>query len=237
MITPQLSVPLTPAVQRQNSRVEGSCLFHSLGIALLLPRSPTDPVQITNTEQRKKELAETCLRLLRLRHGKVSPHECSVFAGRLRWLEGQTCGRLGRKFFRTVLSAGEPLSDFRRTKLSPALQDAFEWILSNVPKAPPKCFWQPCGKTFQLFTDGSFENGKGCMAGVLCRGSGHPWQYWRACVPQGACAQVASGWGRAPHHAVRIAGSSNIPQPFGGLSFHHHSSPCGLTTMLRVSPS
>ena len=160
-----------------------SCLFHSLGIALLLPRSPTDPVQITNTEERKRDLAATCLRLLR--NGRVSPHECSVFAGRLRWLEGQTFGRLGRKFFRTVLSAGEPPSDFRRTKLSQALQEAFEWILNNVPKAPPKCFWQPCGKTFQLFTDGSFENGRGCMAGVLCRGSGHPWQYWRAEVPQG----------------------------------------------------
>ena len=160
-----------------------SCLFHSLGIALLLPRSPTDPVQITNTEERKRDLAATCLRLLR--NGRVSPHECSVFAGRLRWLEGQTFGRLGRKFFRTVLSAGEPPSDFRRTKLSQALQEAFEWILNNVPKAPPKCFWQPCGKTFQLLTDGSFENGRGCMAGVLCRGSGHPWQYWRAEVPQG----------------------------------------------------
>ena len=61
-----------------------ACLFQSLGISFLLPRSATDPAQVSNTEHRKKEIAAVCVRLLRT--GKVSPHECSVFAGRLRWL-------------------------------------------------------------------------------------------------------------------------------------------------------
>ena len=81
-------------------------LFQSLGISFLLPRSSTDPVQVSNTDQRKKELASVCLRLLR--SNRVSPHDCSVFAGRLRWMEGQTFGRLGRKFFRAILAAGDP---------------------------------------------------------------------------------------------------------------------------------
>ena len=65
-------------------------------------------------------------------------------------------------------------SDFRKRKVTPALQQAFEWILDNVPFALPKCFWQPSGKTCQLFADGSFEGGKGCVAGVLCKGNEHP---------------------------------------------------------------
>ena len=158
-----------------------ACLFQSLGISFLLPRSPTDPVQVSNTDQRKKELAAVCLRLLR--SNRVSPHECSVFAGRLRWMEGQTFGRLGRKFFRAVLAAGDPPSDALPRHIDPSLRSAFEWILHNVPKVPPKCFRQPTGKTFQLFTDGSFEKGTGCMAGVLCHGNGIPWQFWRAQVP------------------------------------------------------
>ena len=158
-------------------------LFHSLGIAFLLPRSPTDPVQVTNTEQRRKEVAATCLSLLR--SGRVSPHQCSVFAGRLRWLEGQTFGRLGRRFFRLILQAGEPPSDFRKRPLSCPLRQAVEWVLGNIPKAPPKCFHQPCGRIFQLFTDGSFEGGRGCMAGVLCRADRVPWQFWKLQVPSG----------------------------------------------------
>ena len=156
-------------------------LFQSLGISFLLPRSATDPVQVSNTDHRKKEIAASCLRLVRT--GRVSPHECSVFAGRLRWMEGQTFGRLGRKFFRTILAAGDPPSDSRPRPMDPGLREAFEWILHNVPKAPPKCFRQPSGKTFQVFTDGSFESQVGCMAGVLCQGNGSPWQFWRAKVP------------------------------------------------------
>ena len=157
-------------------------LFQSLGICFLLPRSLTDPVEVSNTEQRRREVAATCLRILRLR--KASPHECSVFAGRLRWLEGQTFGRLGRKAFRTILQPGDPPSDFRPKSLTLPLQEAIEWILHHVPKAPPKCFHQPTGKCFQLFTDGSFERGKGCMAGVLCHKNGKPWQFWRCNVPR-----------------------------------------------------
>ena len=56
-------------------------------------------------------------------------------------------------------------------------------MLHNVPKAPPRCFRQPTGRTFQLFTDGSFEKRTGCLAGVLCRGTGRPWQFWSAQVP------------------------------------------------------
>ena len=162
-------------------------LFHSLGVAFLLPRSPTDPVQVTNTEQRRKEVAATCLELLRA--GKVSPHQCSVFAGRLRWLEGQTFGRLGRRFFRILLQAGEPPSDFRKRGMTGPARQALEWALHNVPKAPPKCFHQPCGRSFQLFTDGSFEGGRGCMAGVLCRADGTPWQWWSLQVPAGLVAR------------------------------------------------
>ena len=163
-------------------------LFQSLGISFLLPRSPTDPVQVSNTDQRRKELASVCLSILR--NSRASPHKCSVFAGRLRWMEGQTFGRLGRKFFRTILAAGDPPSDCRRRRLDASLRQAFDWILCNVPKAAPKCFWQPTGKSFQLFTDGSFESGRGEMAGVLCRGSGHPWQFWRAKVP----AKLVARW-------------------------------------------
>ena len=160
-----------------------SSLFHSLGMAFLLPRSPTDPVQVTNTEQRRKEVAATCLEFLRT--GCVSPHQCSVFAGRLRWLEGQTFGRLGRRFFRVLLQAGEPPSDFRKRRMTAQVRQAIEWVLHNVPKAPPKCFHQPSGRSFQLFTDGSFEGGRGCMGGVLCRADGSPWQWWSLQVPSG----------------------------------------------------
>ena len=165
-------------------------LFHSLGVAFLLPRSPTDPAQVTNTEQRRKEVAATCLEFLRT--GCVSPHQCSVFAGRLRWLEGQTFGRLGRRFFRVLLQAGEPPSDFRKRRMTAQVRQAIEWVLHNVPKAPPKCFHQPSGRSFQLFTDGSFEGGRGCMGGVLCRADGSPWQWWSLQVPSG----IVEHWAR-----------------------------------------
>ena len=38
-----------------------SCLFHSWGVSFLLPRSPTDPVQITNTHDRKRNKQEHAL--------------------------------------------------------------------------------------------------------------------------------------------------------------------------------
>ncbi|CAE7213381.1 CEP1 [Symbiodinium pilosum] len=106
-----------------------ACLFQSLGISFLLPRSATDPVQVSNTEHRRKELAAVCLRLLR--SGRASPHECSVFAGRLRWMEGQTFDRLGRKFFRAILASGDPPSDSKPRVMDPSLRQAFEWIHHN----------------------------------------------------------------------------------------------------------
>ena len=61
-------------------------LFHSLGVCFILPRSLEDPVQITNTAQRKQEVAQTCLQVLC--QGYASPATCATFAGRLRWLIG-----------------------------------------------------------------------------------------------------------------------------------------------------
>ena len=86
-----------------NKALSYARLFHSLGVCFILPRSLSEPVQITNTAQRKQEVAQTCLQVLR--QGCVTPAACATFAGRLRWLEGQSFGRIGRWAFRAILKA------------------------------------------------------------------------------------------------------------------------------------
>ena len=146
-------------------------LFQSLGVAFILPQELSDPVQVSNTDSRRQEVASTCLTALR--SDCMSPAQCSSFAGRLRWLEGQLFGRIGRWAYRTILQAGQTAPAHKSKALSPALRRALEWVLCHVPKAPPRLVRQPTDAAWHVFTDGSFEEGQGGVGAVLVDPLGH----------------------------------------------------------------
>ena len=138
--------------------------FISLGIGYILPRTPGGLVRVQNTSARKLEVASTCVRALQT--GILSPTECVAFAGRLRWLDSQIFGRQGRWAFRVILEHGTRPGRNRRLQLTPALRDALSWVLDNVPTVKPRAFRTPAASSYQVFTDGSFEQGTGRLGGV-----------------------------------------------------------------------
>ena len=148
--------------------------FVSLGIAYILPRTPSGFVRV-------REAAATCLRILQT--GTLSPAEALAFAGRLRWLDAQTFGRIGRWAFRVILEHGTKPGRRSQRHLTPAVTDAVNWILDNVPQAEPRAFKVPAAKAIQVFTDGSFEQGTGRLGGVLCNASGCISDWFQAIVP------------------------------------------------------
>ena len=161
--------------------------FVSLGIAYLLPKQPGLPVSLQNTEARRKEVATTCLRALHT--DTFSPAESLAFAGRLRWLDAQTFGRVGRIAFRTILQHGMKPGRRAQTQLTTQLRDALTWVLENVPNAQPRAFYKQ--QSVNVFTDGSFEQGVGQMGGVLCDSTGWPKEWFQASVPP----DVLRSWG------------------------------------------
>ena len=163
--------------------------FVSLGIAYLLPKQPGLPVSLQNTEARRKEVATTCLRALHT--DTFSPAESLAFAGRLRWLDAQTFGRVGRIAFRTILQHGMKPGRRAQTQLTTQLRDALTWVLENVPNAQPRAFHAPKQQSVNVFTDGSFEQGVGQMGGVLCDSTGWPKEWFQASVPP----DVLRSWG------------------------------------------
>ncbi|CAE7838062.1 URC1 [Symbiodinium sp. CCMP2592] len=156
--------------------------FVSLGIAYILPRTPSGFVRVSNTEGRKQEVTATCQRALA--SGKFSPAECLAFAGRLRWLDAQVFGRKGRWAFRTILEHGTRPGRNRQLQLSPQLRDALEWVQLHVPTAKPRAFKRPPTKAYNVFTDGSFEAGLGRIGGVLCSPTGQITEWFQATVQQ-----------------------------------------------------
>ena len=171
-------------------------LFHSLGVCFVLPRSLADPVQITNTVARKQEVAQTCLQVLQ--QGFVSPATCATFAGRLRWLEGQSFGRIGRWAFRTILKASLVGNKSAARVLDHDLYQAFDWVLSHVPKAPPRECRACLGQAYHVFTDGAFEQGRALIGGVLCSAAGKPLK-WFSCEVAG---DVVKRWLQDSKHPV-----------------------------------
>ena len=117
-----------------------------------------------NTSARKLEVASTCVRALQT--GILSPSECVAFAGWLRWLDSQIFGGQGRWAFRVILEHGTRPGRNRRLQLTPALRDALSWVLDNVPTVEPRAFRTPAASSYQVFTDGSFEQGTGRLGGV-----------------------------------------------------------------------
>ena len=147
-------------------------LFQSLGICFLLPRSLTDPVQVSNTEQRRREVAATCLRILRLR--KASPHECSVFAGRLRWLEGQTFGRLGRKAFRTILQSGDPpVTSGQNLSHCPCKRQLSGYCIMS-PRHPPSVFTNLLASAFSCSLTGRLKGARDAWQGYSATKTASP---------------------------------------------------------------
>ena len=109
--------------------------------------------------------------------------QTEALAGRLRWLDAQTFGLVGRWAFRTVLEHGMRPGKRRSLQLTEALRASRSWILDNVPKAEPRSFRLPRPLSHNVFTDGSFENGEGRIGGVLCSANGKPWKWFQASVP------------------------------------------------------
>ena len=155
--------------------------FTSLGIGYILPRTPGGFVRVQNTSARKLEVASTCVRALQT--GVLSPAECVAFAGRLRWLDSQIFGRQGRWAFRVILEHGTRPGRNRRLQLTPPLRDALSWVLDNVLKAEPRAFRTPAASSYQVFTDGSFEQGTGRLGGVLRSPAGQITDWFQATVP------------------------------------------------------
>ena len=155
--------------------------FVSLGIAYILPRTPNGFVRVCNTDSRKREVATTCLRVLH--SDSMSPAEALAFAGRLRWLDAQTFGRVGRWAFRTILEYGTRPGRHSRRQITATVRDALNWILENVPLAEPRAFKVSTCQAIQVFTDGSFEQGTGKLGGVLCSQDGRVSDWFQASVP------------------------------------------------------
>ncbi|CAE7038805.1 PPT1, partial [Symbiodinium sp. KB8] len=110
---------------------------------------------------------------------------------RLRWLDAQTFGRVGRIAFRTILQHGMKPGRRAQTQLTTQLRDALTWVLENVPNAQPRAFHAPKQQSVNVFTDGSFEQGVGQMGGVLCDSTGWPKEWFQASVPP----DVLRSWG------------------------------------------
>ena len=106
-----------------------------------------------------------------------------AFAGRLRWLDSQIFGRQGRWAFRVILEHGTRPGRNRQLQLTPVLRDALSWVLENVPKAEPRAFKTPAASSYQVFTDGSFEQGTGRLGGVVRSPSGKVTDWFQATVP------------------------------------------------------
>ena len=165
-----------------------STLFQSLGVLFDLSRSSTGQVIVSNTERRREEVRMWCLQVLK--EDQVSPAMCAAFASRVRWLESQMHGRLGRIALQVLLSHASPAKSTRPTVLTRELKWAVTWILNHVPDARPKVFRNEQNDHFILFTDGAVEEGTASLGGVLLDDGGSPLHYFSCQVPN----QVYQAW-------------------------------------------
>ncbi|OLP83821.1 hypothetical protein AK812_SmicGene35384 [Symbiodinium microadriaticum] len=159
-----------------------STLFQSLGVLFDLSRSSTGQVIVSNTERRREEVRMWCLQVLK--EDQVSPAMCAAFASRVRWLESQMHGRLGRIALQVLLSHASPAKSTRPTVLTRELKWAVTWILNHVPDARPKVFRNEQNDHFILFTDGAVEEGTASLGGVLLDDGGSPLHYFSCQVPK-----------------------------------------------------
>ena len=158
-----------------------SSCFQALGVMFDLTRSAQGIISVGNTERRRTEVRLWCSEVLE--RNELSPAACSAFASRVRWLEVQVHGRIGRVALQVLLSHTHPAKSPRPVTLTPAWCWAVTWILNNVPDAKAKEFGKQPDEHLLLFTDGAVEDQVASIGGVLFDSTGQPLQYFSATVP------------------------------------------------------
>ncbi|CAE7450708.1 unnamed protein product, partial [Symbiodinium necroappetens] len=134
----------------------------ALGLVFDLSEFSDGRVTIRHTERRAQELRETLRH--HLDHGALSPKEAEVLRGRLHWYSSYLFGRGPAVAMKTLSrrAQGREGSNFVNNELRGALDK----LLDHVENAPPLCINVASGRTFFLFTDGSYEPSGEVVAGI-----------------------------------------------------------------------
>ena len=202
--------------------------FVSLGIAYILPRTPDGFVRVHNTDSRKREVATTCLRILQ--SGALSPAEALAFAGRLRWLDAQTFGRIGRWAFRVILEHGTKPGRRSQRQLTRLLtQSTGSWIMSHKPPRELSRSLQP--RRFRCSQTGPLNKGLADWEESCATSQGAFQTGFRL-----SCRMMLSVTGIFRVHSTPYCSVSYLqsvsPLLSGGTGFQTCQSPGGLTTTL-----
>ena len=139
-----------------------STTVSALGLVFDLADFSNGCVTIRHTERRAQELRDTLGH--HLEQGTLSPKEAEVLRGRLRWYSSYLFGR-GPAVAMKVLSRraqGREGSNF----VNDELRGALGRLLDHVENAPPLRINVASGRTFFLFTDGSYEPSSEVAAGI-----------------------------------------------------------------------
>ena len=139
-----------------------STTVSALGLVFDLADFSNGCVTIRHTERRAQELRDTLGH--HLEQGTLSPKEAEVLRGRLHWYSSYLFGR-GPAVAMKVLSRraqGREGSNF----VNDELRGALGRLLDHVENAPPLRINVASGRTFFLFTDGSYEPSSEVAAGI-----------------------------------------------------------------------
>ena len=134
----------------------------ALGLVFDLTDFSKGNVTIRHTERRAQELRDTLE--YHLSQGTLSPKEAEVLRGRLHWYSSYLFGRGPAVAMKTLSrrAQGREGSNFVNDELRGALGK----LLDHVENAPPLRINVASGRTFFLFTDGSYEPSSDVAAGI-----------------------------------------------------------------------
>ncbi|CAK9115679.1 unnamed protein product [Durusdinium trenchii] len=133
-----------------------------LGVKIDLEHFAFGCVTISNTPERKRELAETVRKVLQ--DGKLSLTSAQSLRGRMQFAENQFMGRMARR----ALAAVTEHSVLGRLDVSFSLRCHLEDFLGELLEGPPRTLKTFTRDTLFLFTDACFEPDRSDPVGIGC---------------------------------------------------------------------
>lgn len=139
-----------------------SSTFSCLGVSICLEGFSSGAITISNTLERKEELANTIRQILEV--GKLSASHAQSLRGRMQFAENLFMGRMARR----ALAAVTEHSVLRRSDVSFALRCHLEDFLNDLLVGRARTLRVCTRDTLFLFTDACFEPDKPKPVGIGC---------------------------------------------------------------------
>ena len=139
-----------------------------LGVQVDLSESSLGTYSVCNVETRVRDLVSSVNSLLE--KGRMTMAEMRVLRGRLIFTEAQIYGRITGIHMQKLAKWEHAIGD---VAIDEETKSSLEFLRDRVLLGGPRCVVANHGRVFHLYTDASYENGKGGLGGVLLDGSGN----------------------------------------------------------------